>query len=131
MGGNWSQEKYIQALRFAAEKHNKQILPGTDWPYLVHLSFVSMEVFYALYAEPDADGDLAVQCALLHDTLEDTDATYEEVTDKFGKKVADGVMSLTKNNEISDKKERMYDSITRIKKQPGEIWMVKMAERAR
>ncbi len=129
MIGNWSQEKYINALRFAAEQHNNQKFPGTDWPYLVHLSFVSMEVISALNAEPDADGDLAVQCALLHDSIEDTETTYEELIEKFNKNVADGVMALTKNGEIPDKKERMYDSLARIKKQPGEIWMVKMADR--
>ena len=41
---------------------------------------VSMEVMAALDEEPKADGDLAVQCALLHDTLEDTDITYDTLS---------------------------------------------------
>jgi len=77
MSSNWSQEKYIQAFRFAAEKHNNQIYPGTDWPYIVHLSIVCMEVIAALAHESDMDGDLAVQCALLHDTIEDPKVPHQ------------------------------------------------------
>ena len=40
------------------------------------------------------NSDLAVQCALLHDTIEDTDVTYDGVLAEFGTDVADGVMSL-------------------------------------
>lgn len=40
---NWSQDSYIKACRFAAEAHQGQCVPGTELPYLVHLSMVSME----------------------------------------------------------------------------------------
>jgi len=125
---NWSQDKYIAAYRFAAEAHKTQIFPGTDWPYIVHLSMVCMEILAALAEEPDIDGDLAVQCALLHDTLEDTEATYDQLRDRFGIAVADGVRALTKD-AIHPKEERMLDSLRRIGEQPKEIGMVKLADR--
>jgi (p)ppGpp synthase/HD superfamily hydrolase len=87
-----------------------------------------MEILAALTEEPDTNGDLAVQCALLHDTLEDTDATYESLSERFGEAVADGVQALTKNATLPED-ERMKDSLGRIGQQPKEIGMVKLADR--
>lgn len=67
---NWSQEIYTKAYQFAAEAHNGQRFPGTELPYMMHVSFVSMEVMAALAHELERDGNLAVQCALLHDVIE-------------------------------------------------------------
>jgi (p)ppGpp synthase/HD superfamily hydrolase len=51
----------------------------------MHLSFVSMEVIAALNAESGHDGNLAVQCALLHDAIEDSASiTYDDVAKEFG-----------------------------------------------
>jgi len=134
--GTWSQEKYIKAYRFAAEAHKGQLVPGTDLPYIMHLSLVSMEIMAALSVENDLDGDLAIQCALLHDTIEDPGIKYDKLRDEFGIRVADGVHALTKDESIGSdlskqerKKLQMTDSLERIKKQPKEVWMVKLADR--
>ncbi|MCP4022775.1 MAG: bifunctional (p)ppGpp synthetase/guanosine-3',5'-bis(diphosphate) 3'-pyrophosphohydrolase [Desulfobacteraceae bacterium] len=124
----WSQDKYIEAYRYAAGKHKNQKFPGTDWSYIVHLSMVSMEIIASLNHESDVDGDLAVQAAILHDILEDTDTNYSELRSQFGQKIADGVLALTKDQRL-DKQKRMADSLHRIKAQPKEIWMVKLADR--
>jgi (p)ppGpp synthase/HD superfamily hydrolase len=128
MTSNWSQELYLQAYRFAAVAHKHQLYPGTDLPYLMHLSFVSMEVLGVLSVESGYDGDLAVQCALLHDTIEDTEATYEQLASKFGIKVAAGVLALTKNKAV-EKSQQLTDSLHRIRSQPPEISIVKLADR--
>ncbi len=126
----WSQDKYIKALRYAAQAHNKQVFPGTDLPYLVHITLVSMETIAALSVDRSKlDGDLAVQCALLHDVMEDAEKSYLEIRRIFGEKVADGVDALTKRKSFETKKEKMADSLLRIKKQPKAIWIVKMADR--
>jgi (p)ppGpp synthase/HD superfamily hydrolase len=124
----WSREKYIAALRFAALAHGDQKLPDGDIPYLFHLGLVSMEVIAALEHEQGMDGDLAVSCAILHDTIEDAAVSHDELRDEFGHAVADGVMALTKNKALG-KKDAMADSIRRIKLQPQEVWMVKLADR--
>ena len=132
MRNHWSQEEYIKAYWFAARAHGAQLLPGSDLPYLMHLSFVSMEIIAALDVEPGRNEDLAVQCALLHDVIEDTEATYDQVKAQFGKAVADGVLALTKaegKGENPAKALRMADSLRRIRQQPHEVWMVKMADR--
>lgn len=71
MNFSWSQDVYTKAYCFAAEAHDGQLFSGTALPYIMHVSFVSMEVMAALAHEPERDGDLAVQCALLHDVIED------------------------------------------------------------
>ena len=116
----WSQEVYIKAYRFAAEAHNGQLYPGTNLPYLMHLSLVSMEVVGVLSAESGHDGDLAVQCALLHDTIEDTHITYPQLAAEFGANVADGVKALSKDPTI-EKSYQLTDSLERICLQPNEI----------
>ena len=139
MPSEWSQDLYIQAYRFAAQAHweKAQLVPGTKIPYLMHFSLVAMEVMAALAVESNLDGNLAVQGALLHDTLEDTDTEYNDLANKFGGNVADAVMALTKDESIgtgiTDKWQqeqlRMADSLKRIKSQPKEVWMIKMADR--
>ncbi|MEM9163575.1 MAG: HD domain-containing protein [Cyanobacteria bacterium P01_F01_bin.4] len=128
MSDLWSQAAYRQAYRFAAEAHQGQLFPGTGLSYLMHLSFVCMEVIAALRAEPGRDENLAVQCALLHDVIEDTAVTFEQVQAAFGPAVANGVLALSKNPALA-KSARMPDSLDRIRQQPPEVWMVKLADR--
>ncbi len=128
MSSNWSQELYIRAYRFAARAHQGQIYPGTELPYVMHLSFVSMEILSALNVESGRDGNLAVQCALLHDSIEDTSTTYADLAEKFGINVADGVLALSKDSAVA-KSQQLTDSLQRIRSQPPEIWMVKLADR--
>jgi guanosine-3',5'-bis(diphosphate) 3'-pyrophosphohydrolase len=129
MPSTWSQEKYIEALKYAAEVHNGQTVPGSGLPYVVHVTMVAMEVIAALVHEDDLDGDLAVQCALLHDVIEDAGISYEKLAAEFGTEVAEGVLALSKTDDIESKRDQMQDSLVRIKQQPKEIWMVKLADR--
>ncbi|MDY7015060.1 MAG: HD domain-containing protein [Cyanobacteriota bacterium] len=123
------QEDYIRAYRFAARSHLGQTFPGTNLPDLMHLSFVSMEVIAALQAESQTDNEsLAIQSALLHDVLEDTPTDFQTLVNTFGRAVAEGVLALSKDKELP-KSEQMADSLKRIRQQPREIWMVKMADR--
>lgn len=124
----WNPDRYLVAVRFAAEVHQGQIVPGTDLPYLLHVTTVCAEVMAALSAEIDDDPDLAVQCALLHDAMEDAGVLYEQLAERFGAPVADGVAALSKNPEIP-KPERMADSLARIRQQPFAAWKVKLADR--
>jgi len=106
-----------------------QKLPGSNLPYVVHVAMVAMEVVEALQAEEGRDGDLAVQCALLHDVIEDAGKSYDDLQETFGRDVAEGVLALTKTDTLKSKTEKMADSLNRIKMQPSEIAMVKLADR--
>jgi (p)ppGpp synthase/HD superfamily hydrolase len=125
----WSPDLYQKAWKFTAEAHNGQKVPGTDLPYIVHISNVTMEVLATLNKESFNYPDLAMQCALLHDTLEDTSTTEEEIRNNFGAQVLEGVKSLTKDESFPSKSLKMNDSLKRIIQQPREIWIVKMGDR--
>ena len=118
----WSSDKTIAALRFAATAHGAQTVPGSGHPYIVHVVSVCTEVMDALRAESGHDEQLAVCCALLHDVVEDTATKLHELERAFGPSVAAGVAALTKTNG-------MADSLSRIREQPREVWMVKLADR--
>ena len=123
------QDLYQKAINFAGEKHYRQKLPASNANYVLHLSNVAMEVFMAYNSAPNFDLNLAIQLAILHDTIEDTETSFEELKNKFGEHVAEGVLALTKNNTFSTKKERMLDSIERIKVLKKEVGLVKLADR--
>ncbi|MEA5465922.1 HD domain-containing protein [Leptothoe sp. PORK10 BA2] len=125
----WTPDTYTKAWNFAADAHQGQRVPGTQRPYINHLGNVAMEVMRAIASGPTVQQpDLAVQCALLHDTIEDTTVTYEVVEATFGLEVAAGVAALSKNPNLP-KAEQMADSLARIRQQPEEVWMVKLADR--
>ncbi|MBU3916696.1 HD domain-containing protein [bacterium] len=125
----FSQDLYLKTWNFSSKAHIGQTLPGSDLSYLNHIGNVTMEVIAAISAIPVENPDLSIQCALLHDVIEDTDVTYDQVKTEFGEKVASGVRALTKNKSLPTKQEQMQDSLNRIANEPREIWIVKLADR--
>ena len=122
------QTLYQEAIRFAADKHGPQKVKGSKNPYVVHLSNVAMELFVAARHTPGFDLSLAVQVALLHDTIEDCHVTRAELEAGFGPDVADGVWALTKDHKLLDD-YRLTDSLAKIRQCPPEVWAVKLADR--
>src|SRR5215467_8784828 len=104
----WSQDAYKRALDFAAHAHGDQLVPGSGFPYVVHLTKVAMEVMTACVADPELDADLAIACALLHDSIEDAGVTRSQIEAEFGARVAAGVAALSKNAALA-KSEQMAD----------------------
>ncbi|MBV69767.1 MAG: guanosine polyphosphate pyrophosphohydrolase [Myxococcales bacterium] len=104
-------------------------MPDQDrLPYCVHVGMVTMEICAALTVESFLKPNLAIQCACLHDVLEDTAITYAELKASFGSDVADGVAALTKNENLS-KADAMLDSVNRLLSQPPDVRAVKLADR--
>lgn len=126
----FTQDKYQKAMNFAAKAHGEQKTP-TEVPYITHLASVAMEVMHAC-AKSELkleQTDLAITVALLHDTIEDTDVTYDDIYKEFGAEVAEAVDALTKDETIESKKEQMAASINNLLTQPYEVQMVKLADR--
>lgn len=88
-------DKIYQAYLFASEKHKNQVRKSGD-PYIVHLLGVSR-----ILSELNT-GPTTIIAGLLHDTIEDTDTTEEEITEKFGKEVCYLVQGVTKVTRLSD-----------------------------
>jgi len=124
----WSPDRYLQAARFAARAHHGQKYPGSELPYFLHVTTVAAEVMAALARESVARPDLAVVCALLHDTVEDCGVEVGALIAEFGAEVGAGVLALSKDPGLP-KPEAMADSLRRIQAQPHEVWMVKLGDR--
>ncbi len=126
----WDDTLVRNAMFFAIKKHEGQTMKDPkSMPYTAHFIGVTMNAIkYALLDTNEIDWNLLVCCAILHDTIEDTNTTYEEIKSLFNLDIANGVLALSKNPQI-DYKDQMKDCIRRIKECPKEIAMVKMADR--
>ena len=85
-------ENLEKAFHYAQKAHEGQLRKSGE-PFFIHPLAVSLIV-----AELEVDSDTIVAC-LLHDTIEDTDASFEDIETEFGHSVAqlvDGVTKLTK-----------------------------------
>ncbi|MFI4974352.1 MAG: HD domain-containing protein [Caulobacterales bacterium] len=88
-----------RAYHFAAQKHVDQRRKGeAGEPYMNHLTEVAELVAQA------TDGDLdIVVAAILHDSVEDTDATLEELRALFGPRIAGLVAEVTDDKSLPSK----------------------------
>ena len=95
-------QEFEAALLYAAEAHREQVRKGAGVPYLSHLLQVA-----GLALEHGADEQVAIG-ALLHDVVEDTPASPEEIEQRFGKRVRDIVegCSDTLDKETEDRSWR-------------------------
>jgi (p)ppGpp synthase/HD superfamily hydrolase len=88
-----------KAIQFAARKHEGQFRKESEpLPYITHLFSVAL-----LVAEGNSDEDV-VAAALLHDTIEDTDTSAEELEQHFNERVALLVASVTEPHEQNGEK---------------------------
>ena len=88
-----------KALRFAYYKHDNQTRINGD-PYINHPVEVAKYVEY--YLKDDEHLDELKAVAYLHDTLEDTDTTYEELAYQFDYFIASLVLELTNDEELKN-----------------------------
>src|SRR5580765_3456861 len=90
-------QRILAAARFAAEKHAQQKRKGASGePYFNHLVEVA-ELIASSSQELDAE---LVMAALLHDTVEDTGVTLQELEERFGKDVAALVDEVTDDKSL-------------------------------
>lgn len=89
-------EMVEKAFYFAAEAHKNQRRRSGE-PYIYHPIAVA-----TIAAQDIGLGRTSIICALLHDVVEDTEYTIENITDMFGEKVARVVNGLTKLNQSDD-----------------------------
>ncbi len=109
MDKNYNIEKLRRAYEYAREMHEGQMRESGE-PYITHPIAVAT-VLVDLGMDTDA-----ICAALLHDVVEDTPATYDDVRDKFGEDVANLVDGVTKLDKIklASKEEQQAENIRKI-----------------
>jgi guanosine-3',5'-bis(diphosphate) 3'-pyrophosphohydrolase len=130
MGGHVREKEnpvllFARALDFAARKHVHQRRKGElAEPYVNHLSDVAR-----LLAEATKGEDIAVVIAgLLHDTIEDTETTFAELTKEFGPEVAELVSEVTDDKALPKAERKRLQVETAPHKSPR-ARMIKLADK--
>ena len=95
-------ELFDEAVVFATQKHSGQRRKGSDAPYILH----PLEAAAIVGTMTDDQETLAA--AVLHDTVEDTDTTIEEIRGKFGKRVALLVLTETEDKRPGVPEEQTW-----------------------
>lgn len=106
-----NEQLLTRAIDYASQKHAGQFRKWPEnLPYVEHCKNVANELIAAGYK------DEVVIAGVLHDTVEDTPTTFEELKKAFGKKVAKLVMSVTEKGDNMTFSERLDAYIKKVQK---------------
>ena len=115
----------IDALAFAAYKHRRQRRKDPEAsPYINH----PIALAHVLAAEAGITNAKVLAAAILHDTIEDTETTYEELRERFGRTVAGVVREVTDDKTLS-KAERKRLQIEHAEHLSHRARLVKLADK--
>ncbi len=120
--------KVEQAIRAAAILHQDQLRKGNaPLPFITHLTSVML-----ILRDYTTDEDV-LAASLLHDTIEDTDYTANELREDFGDKVTEYVLVVTEPRHDGDKKipwrDQKHAYAKQLKKGPKEAVMIAAADK--
>jgi len=115
----------VACADFAARKHRDQRRKDQDQtPYINH----PIGVANILTAEGKIYDPILVQVAILHDTIEDTDTTFEEIVENFGPEVA-GMVAELSDDKDQGKQARKQAQIDRAPKKSRGAKIVGMCDK--
>ncbi len=98
-----NQALLLKAIAFAAEKHRHQRRKDPEAsPYINH----PIDLANVLLNEGGVSDTTALCAAILHDTLEDTQTTPEELAREFGGEIRDIVIEVTDNKKLKKRKRK-------------------------
>ncbi|XP_024883652.1 guanosine-3',5'-bis(diphosphate) 3'-pyrophosphohydrolase MESH1 [Temnothorax curvispinosus] len=115
----------IKCASFAAEKHQNQRRKNVDQtPYINHpLGVANILIQEGMVFEP-----VVILAAILHDTVEDTDTTFEEIEKEFGYKVTQVVREVTDDKTLPKAKRKQLQ-IEHAPNISREAKLVKLADK--
>jgi guanosine-3',5'-bis(diphosphate) 3'-pyrophosphohydrolase len=115
----------LAALAFAAAKHRDQRRKDREAsPYINH----PIEVVRLLWHVGGIRDEVALVAAVLHDTVEDTDTTFEEIEAQFGAEVRAVVAEVTDDKSLP-KDERKQLQISKASAKSERAKVVKLADK--
>lgn len=115
----------LRAIAFAADKHRNQRRKDADaTPYINH----PIALANVLKEEGGVNDIVALVAALLHDTIEDTETTSEELEALFGTEIARVVLEATDDKSLA-KAERKQLQIEHAGKASRPAQLVKLADK--
>ena len=116
-------EILFKAIEFATRAHRGQFRKGTRIPYVLHPLRTAQ-----ILIETDAAADL-ILAAILHDTIEDTDVTFEELEAEFGARVAQLVGAVSEPDRQAGWEDRKQQTIDSLRTASSEVLLVACADK--
>lgn len=115
-----------RAREFARKKHEGQKRKWNDRPYFTHPTRVAQKVRSLDYATSEM-----VCAAYLHDVLEDTDTSRDELLNEFGEHITTLVEQLTNEPRVKgvNREERKRRELEKIKSISWEAKVIKYCDR--
>jgi hypothetical protein len=118
-------EEILYTTVFAAEQHKHQRRKGDNSSYICHPLRVAQILSLAHVRDKNV-----LMAAILHDTIEDTPTTYEDIRVRYGKQVADIVMEVTDDKQLSKlERKKLQVSHTRNSNMSYEAKLIKLADK--
>lgn len=116
------------AIRFAVDAHAGTERRGKGFPYVIHV-LEAMAIVATMTNDPEL-----LAAAALHDTIEDTDVTAEELRARFGPRVAALVEAETDRLYEADGRDvdwrtRKQEGLDRLARSPREVKMVALGDK--
>jgi (p)ppGpp synthase/HD superfamily hydrolase len=121
----------IEALQFATKMHKGQVRKYTGEDYITHPVAVAdlVEAYLDEKGFSEEEVMMAIQVAILHDTVEDTKATMEDIESLFGPEIAKGVWFMTKTPDyVGNRKFRKELCEMRLREAPEIIRILKTCD---
>jgi guanosine-3',5'-bis(diphosphate) 3'-pyrophosphohydrolase len=115
----------LEAAAFAADRHRMQRRKDAEAsPYINH----PLALAHILSREGRVDDPVVLCAALLHDTVEDTGTTLEELERRFGAKVAAIVAEVTNDETLPKAEQKRLQVVNAASKSVG-AKLVKLADK--
>lgn len=115
----------LDAATFAAEKHRHQRRKDAKAsPYINH----PLTLARTLATTGEVTDPIVLAAALLHDTIEDTETSFSEIEDRFGREVALIVQEVSDDKEL-EKDERKRQAVDTVASKSREAKLVKLADK--
>lgn len=112
-----------KAIIVAAKAHEHQYRKATDIPYITHPFSVGMMLLKYGYSEE------IIAAGILHDTVEDTDLTLEDINREFGQTIAELVQGASEKDKSLSWEERKQAAIDQLDTAPKNICIVVCADK--
>lgn len=108
--------KLIKAVDFAANKHKNQMRKGVEAaPYINH----PIQVARLIIEVGEVRNINIILAAILHDTIEDTETTKEELLKEFGEIVTNYVLEMTDDKSLEKSERKRLQVLNASHKSPG------------
>jgi (p)ppGpp synthase/HD superfamily hydrolase len=116
-------EAIFEAIEFAARAHRHQHRKGTGVPYIIHpLGVAHILIDHGCQEE-------LVIAGILHDTVEDTAVTLDDIREHFGMRVAAMVEGASEPDKKDTWENRKHHTVEYLRTAPEEVALVACADK--